>query len=249
MASLSLREDGARRLQSTIDNLNISGHQDNKNRQLRKQSSVKEKNSLFVIVSDRNGITYRHKRLKFSSAIMSLLLRNYSVAFGVSPKIRRRNFRQLYNKDDGGCGSVFIWYGYGSSILGWKPIRIQVFHDKKWRKNLHKGGPSYKKSLQTLEGNIQHFKTTKFLIFFYFFLVICALLDPVPLTRLNLDTIRIRIRNPADDRKIATCPMKRWGKRWTALMMPSSQAVIRTLSVAATILLTASGCPGYWSLE
>ena len=46
-----------------------------------------------------------------------------------------------------------------------------------------------------------------------------------------------------------TWPMKRWGNRWTALMMPSSQAVIRTLSVAATMEFTASGWPGYWSLK
>ncbi len=90
-------------------------------------------------------------------------------------------------------GSVFIWYGYGSSILGWIPIwfriRIQsgsrVFLTKNstkfkaekkffWIKNkiylslgLHKGLLSYKRSLQLSKGNIQHFKVWNFIIFFY----------------------------------------------------------------------------------
>ncbi len=171
---------------------------------------------------------------------MSLLLRNDSVAFGVSPKIRQLNFRQLYNNDDQGCVSVFIWYGSG--IFGWKPIRIHGFHDQNWKKNLHKGRRSYKRCLQLSKENIQHFITAKFLNFTF----VGNFCPPW----FDQDPLRIRIRNPtADDRKITTCPMKRWGKRWTALMMPSSQAVIRTLSVAATIEFTASGCPGYWSLE
>ncbi len=78
-----------------------------------------------------------------------------------------------------GCGSVFIWYGSGSSIFGWIPIRIQLVWWPKIGKNvqlkkklyffgskttiylslgLHKGRPSYIRSLQLLKENIQHLK-------------------------------------------------------------------------------------------
>jgi hypothetical protein len=95
------------------------------------------------------------------------------------------------------------------------PIRIQGFNDQKlkkknysWKKKLnffsskaaiylslvlHKVHPSYRRSLQLSNEAIQHFKT------FLLLWVIFALLDPDPdpLTRLNPDPIRIRIRNPA----------------------------------------------------
>ncbi len=59
------------------------------------------------------------------------------------------------------------------------PIRIQGFDDKKflncWLKiaiylslGLHKGRPSYMSNLQPSKENIQHFKTWKFLTFFFF---------------------------------------------------------------------------------
>jgi hypothetical protein len=90
-----------------------------------------------------------------------------------------------------GCGSAFIWYGSGSSILGWIPIRIQRFWWPKIGKKitaekkiknihflsnttiylslgLHKGRLSYKRSLQLSNMNIQHFKTWNFFIFFFF---------------------------------------------------------------------------------
>ena len=81
---------------------------------------------------------------------------------------------------------VFIWYGSVSCILGWKPIRIQVqsFDDQKlekiysWKKKillskttiylslgLHKGHPSYRKSLQPSKENIQQFKLQRTEIF------------------------------------------------------------------------------------
>ncbi len=117
---------------------------------------------------------------------------------------------------------VFIWYGSGSSFLGWIPIRSGSNPDPDpgfWWPNieksiqlkkitffkienyniptvflgLHKGRPSYRRSLQPIKENILHLKTWKFLIFLYF-CVICALLDPDPLTSLNPDPIRIRIR-------------------------------------------------------
>ncbi len=96
------------------------------------------------------------------------------------------------------------------------PIRIQGFNDQKLKKKitaekknffgsktaiylslgLHKVRPKYRRSLQLSKEAIQHFKTwtfKKFLLLWVFF----ALLDPDPLTRLNPDPIRIRIRNPA----------------------------------------------------
>ncbi len=126
-------------------------------------------------------------------------------------------------------GYGFIWYGSGSSILGLIPIRIQSgsrgFDDQKlkkiysWKKKkfvfvylslgLHKGRPSYKRSLHLSKENIQHFITWNFLIFFYFsglFLsswirIRIPNTDPDPLTRLNPDPIRVRFRiricNPA----------------------------------------------------
>ncbi len=63
---------------------------------------------------------------------------------------------------------------------------------------LHKERPSYKKSIQVSKEAIQYFKTWTFLNFLLLLWVIFALLDPDPgpLTRLNPDPIRIRIRNP-----------------------------------------------------
>jgi hypothetical protein len=55
---------------------------------------------------------------------------------------------------------------------------------------LHKGRPSYRRSLQLSKENIQ--QNMKFLNFFLLFWVIFALLDPDPI-RIQ---IRIRIRNP-----------------------------------------------------
>ncbi len=82
------------------------------------------------------------------------------------------------------------------------PIRIQGFHDQKWEKmycgkklhffrskttiylslGLHKGFPSYRRSLQPLKENIQNFKTMNLLIFFLLLWVIFALMDTDPLT-------------------------------------------------------------------
>jgi hypothetical protein len=81
----------------------------------------------------------------------------------------------------------------GSSISGWRPVRIQIhswskgFDGHKLEKNyswkkiffvvdqttiylslgLHKGRPRFQRSLQLSKWNIQHFKTWNFLIFFY----------------------------------------------------------------------------------
>ncbi len=58
-------------------------------------------------------------------------------------------------------------------------------------RGLHKGRPSYRKSLQPSKENIQHYKTWNF-IFFLLLYVNFALLDPDPMTWLNPDPIRIR---------------------------------------------------------
>ncbi len=77
-------------------------------------------------------------------------------------------------------GSVFIWFGSGSSILGRTPTRLQGFDDQKFQKifwikrqklqftNLR---PSYRRRLplsKRTSGTVQHFETWHFLIFFFF---------------------------------------------------------------------------------
>ncbi len=116
----------------------------------------------------------------------------------------------VWHSGNEGCGSVFIFSGSGSSILGWTPIRIRIqgFNDQKLRKKitadiffyffmiktaiylslgLHKVFPSYRRSLQLSKEAIQHFKTWTFTNFCLLLWVIFALLDPDPQTRLNLD--------------------------------------------------------------
>ena len=83
---------------------------------------------------------------------------------------------------------VFIWYGSGSRILGWIPIRIQGVYDQKLKKftaekklnflgikttiylslSLNKERPSYRRSLQISKEAIQHVKTWTFKKNFYF---------------------------------------------------------------------------------
>jgi hypothetical protein len=98
-------------------------------------------------------------------------------------------YYKIHGSGNQGCGSVFIWYGSGSGSRG--------FDDKNWTNlqlkkkklkskttiylylGLHKGRPSYKRSLQLSKKNIQHFNM-KFLKFFLLLWVIFALLDPDP---------------------------------------------------------------------
>ncbi len=93
-------------------------------------------------------------------------------------------------EEDWPCfGSGFFYSGSGSNILGWIPIRIRIqgFNDQKLKKihtrkkigifwskfaiylslGLHKGHPSYRRSLQPSKKNIQHFKTWNLFTFFY----------------------------------------------------------------------------------
>jgi hypothetical protein len=91
----------------------------------------------------------------------------------------------LFGGTNQGFGSVFILNGSGSGILGWIPIRIRIqsgskdFFNQNFVKKLplkklhlifikttiylslglHKGRPSYKRSLQLSKENIHHFKT------------------------------------------------------------------------------------------
>ncbi len=58
-----------------------------------------------------------------------------------------------------------------------------------WSLGLHKGPPSYKRSLQLSKGNIQHFETWNFLTFSYF----CESLLPSWIRIHWPDWIRIRI--------------------------------------------------------
>ncbi len=83
------------------------------------------------------------------------------------------------------------WFRNRSSILSWIPIWIQGFHDQEIEKKfqlkknvifflskiaiyryfllgLHKGCPSYRRSLQSSKKNIHHFKTWNFFDFFHF---------------------------------------------------------------------------------
>jgi hypothetical protein len=105
-------------------------------------------------------------------------------------------------------GSWFIdpGSGSGSSILGWIRIRINGLMMKNWKRiqlktnllpfwsksaiylflGLHKGSPRYRRSLQPSKRTIstsKHEISKLFSIFVGYF----ALLDPDPLTRLNLD--------------------------------------------------------------
>jgi len=74
--------------------------------------------------------------------------------------------------------------------IHWLRVRIHGFDDhKKWKKftaeknwsqiaiylslGLHKGRPSYRRSLQPSKENIQHFKTLNFITFFYFWGSFC----------------------------------------------------------------------------
>ncbi len=59
-------------------------------------------------------------------------------------------------------------------LFSWSKIAIYL------SLGLHKGLPSYMRSLQPSKENIQHFKRWKFCPFFNFFGVILALLDPDP---------------------------------------------------------------------
>jgi hypothetical protein len=93
----------------------------------------------------------------------------------------------------------------------WIRIRIQGFEEKKYNWNfvfffwskiaiylslgLHKGRPSYRRSLQPSKENIQHIKRWN-LLFNNCFLFLCAIFalldpDPDPGTPLNPDPIRI----------------------------------------------------------
>ncbi len=86
-------------------------------------------------------------------------------------------------------GSGFIESGSGFGILGRIPIRIQsgskiaIYLSL----DLHKRRQRYKRSLQQSKENIQHFNTWNF-----FSWIRIWILNPDPLTWLNLDPIRIR---------------------------------------------------------
>jgi hypothetical protein len=114
-----------------------------------------------------------------------------------------------------GFGSVFIFYGSGSSGSGWRPIRIRIriqsgsraLMTKNWQKitaekkffisktaiylslGLHKVCPGYRRSLQLTKEAIQHFKTWIFSTFVGHFCLLDPDPDPDPIVRLNTDPI------------------------------------------------------------
>ncbi len=83
------------------------------------------------------------------------------------------------------CGSALI--SMGIRIEHFRPLRIRIqiqgFDDYNWKRSiflwetteiylylgLHKGSPSYRRSLQPSKENIQHFKTWNFSTFFYYY--------------------------------------------------------------------------------
>jgi hypothetical protein len=117
-----------------------------------------------------------------------------------------------------GFGSIFIWYGSGSSILGWIGTswkKNYIFLDQKLGTvylslGLNKRTSKLQKNPSALKREHPELQNMKFLNFFLLF--IFALLnpntDPDPLTWLNLDPIRIRIRNPAFGKII----LRKWNK-------------------------------------
>ncbi len=169
-----------------------------------------------------------------------------------------------------GCGSAFISSGSRSSILSWIPIRIQYgpgiriqgFNDQILKKilaekkiisktsiylslGLHKERPSYRRSLQLSKEAIQHFKIWTLNIFSTFrgnFVLLDP--DPDPLTRLNPDPVRIRIRNPGhktgisvlgpfslDDRQIRYFHVTSPEESWPMLCKCQSVLLIRKVLV------------------
>ena len=66
---------------------------------------------------------------------------------------------------------------------------------------LHKGRPSYGRSLKPSKENIQHVKTWNFLTFLYF----CGSFLPSRVRTPNLDPTRIRIRNTGNKRSMNFC--------------------------------------------
>jgi hypothetical protein len=95
-------------------------------------------------------------------------------------------------------GSLFIWYGSGSSTLVWIPIRIQGFDEQKlekiysWKNSfflgskttfyislgLYKRRSSYRRNLQPLKRTPSNLKHEIISLLFLFLWVIFALLDP-----------------------------------------------------------------------
>ncbi len=130
----------------------------------------------------------------------------------LKPVFRIRIHLIRYGSGSSILGWIPIRIQFGSRVLmtkNWKKIhswkRKLIFFTSKTTiflsLGLHKGRPSYRRRLQLSKENIQHFKTWIFLIFFYFYgtflpsWIRILNTDPDPLTWLNSDPIRIRIRN------------------------------------------------------
>ncbi len=81
--------------------------------------------------------------------------------------------------DDLKLKKIYSWKFF--LLFSWSKIAIYL------SLGLHKGRPSYRRSLQPSKETFQYFKKWKFCTFFYFFGVIFALLDPDPATQINAD--------------------------------------------------------------
>ncbi len=107
------------------------------------------------------------------------------------------NERHIRIKEKG-CGSAYSWYGFGSSILGWIPIRIQGFDDQKLEKIYSckkikffldqkvqftrppQRTSKLRKKPSALKREHPELQQMKFLNFFLLLWVIFVLLDPDP---------------------------------------------------------------------
>ncbi len=120
-----------------------------------------------------------------------------------------------------------VWIRIRIQHLGCIPIRIQGFFDQKFKKFynshkknfkskttiylslvLHKGRPSYKRSLQLSKENIQHFKTWNFLIF----LLLWVIFPPGSGSGFRIQ-IRIRIHCDLIESWSETLVSKTWCNR------------------------------------
>ncbi len=103
---------------------------------------------------------------------------------------------------DSGSGSRLLWPNIDKKLLLKKTLNLFVSKTTIYLfLGIHKGRPSYRRSLQPSKENIQYLKTWKFWTFFYFcgsFLPswIRVRIQQLKLMRIRI-RIRIRIRNPA----------------------------------------------------
>ncbi len=100
-----------------------------------------------------------------------------------------------------------------------KNLQFEIFFSIKiyLSPGLHKGRPSYRRSLQPSKENIQHFKTWKFFTFFYF----CVSFLPSWIRIQQLKLMQIRFRNPGSHSiQYAPEPLILYRSDWTNCSVP-----------------------------